>query len=224
LKCSRQKWLARNSVLPVEIITSEELDVVLANAVATLPLKSRAFYQIFAITPFQHPCIRPPFYNPENVFVVARRGRNLLLYDDVRKKFAIGVVDANGILRDWVLYDKFVKAVRGLNSTRTFYDLAAWYILIIPFVTVTIGYAILAIAYHLSLPISEQHNVGQVVILCALFVQLVCLVLGLSICCRPDQHRRKLTIWIAVLGVLTNLFLGALTLLALGFSNIGSQC
>ena len=201
-----------------------KLHGVLNQCSSTLPLNSRAFYQIFAITPFQHPCVRPPFYNPDNVFVVARRGRNLLLYDDVRKKFAIGVADANGILRDWVLYDKFVKAVCGLNSTRTFYDLAAWYILIIPFVTVTIGYAILSIADHFSLPRSEQYDVGQVVIISALFVQLVCLVLGLSICCRPDQHRRKLTVWIAVLGVLTNLGLGALTLVALGFNNIGSQC
>jgi hypothetical protein len=114
--------------------------------------------------------------------------------------------------------------VVALKSERSFYDKAAWFTLITPFAAIAMAWVLLMPSASSSISRSEQDNFSQGVLLCALVVQFISFILGLSICYRINQHRRKLTIWIATLGVLTSLGLGALTLIGLGLSNLGSGC
>jgi hypothetical protein len=41
---------------------------------------------------------------PEPIYCVARIGLRVLIYDDVEEEFGIGVLDADGLLRQWGTY------------------------------------------------------------------------------------------------------------------------
>lgn len=58
------------------------------------------------------PCFRSEQYGIERVFVVARSGARLLIFDDVEDEFAIGVADQDGILRNWGLCGDLIDALR----------------------------------------------------------------------------------------------------------------
>ncbi len=107
------------------------------------------------------------------------------------------------------------------DSEMSFYDKAAWYVFLAPFAIVAIGYASIYVVEHLSISRLADDHAEWAIIAGALILQFISFILALSICCRFQQHRRKFTIWIAVLGVLASCCLGFLTLAALAMNRMG---
>jgi len=95
-------------------ISRAELENRLNSEIASLPVDLRSAYQEYATAIAEQPCFRSEQYGPERVFVVARSGIRLLIFDDVEDEYAIGVADDDGVLRDWGLYGDFVDALRAL--------------------------------------------------------------------------------------------------------------
>lgn len=91
-----------------------QFDEILAEEVTGLPPDARKIYEDNAISVAEHACDRGEQYGIEHVFVVARAGPRLLLFDDVEDEFAIGEPDNDGVLRDWGLYGELVFALRNL--------------------------------------------------------------------------------------------------------------
>jgi|GEM_PF-3941000 hypothetical protein len=110
------------------------------------------------------------------------------------------------------------------GSRMSFYDKAAWYIVATPFLIVAIAYAALFVVDHRSLSRLEVDHADAIILVWALFLQFLSFILGFSICCRIRQHRRKLTIWLALIGVLASFGFGAFTLFALALSGMDSGC
>ena len=87
---------------------------VLKQEVTQLTPEALKIYEAYASGIVEQPCYRSGQYGIERVFVVARHGERLLLFDDVEDEFAVGVPDSDGVLRDWGLYGPLLVAVRGL--------------------------------------------------------------------------------------------------------------
>jgi hypothetical protein len=81
-----------------------------------LPPEALKIYEAYARGIVEQPCYRSGQYGIERVFVVARHGARVLLFDDVEDKFAVGVSDSDGVLREWGLYGPLLVAVRGLTE------------------------------------------------------------------------------------------------------------
>lgn len=96
-------------------ISRPRIDKILAEEVASLPTDARKTYDDHTIGVVEQPCYRSEQYGIEHVFVVARLGPRLLLFDDVEDEFAIGVPDIDGVLRSWVLCGELVFALRKLS-------------------------------------------------------------------------------------------------------------
>jgi hypothetical protein len=82
--------------------------------IAGLPGDLLKIYREHATAIAEQPCFRSPQYGAERVFVVARSGTRLLIFDDVEDEFAIGVTDEDGVLKDWGLYGDLIDALRAL--------------------------------------------------------------------------------------------------------------
>lgn len=112
------------------------------------------------------------------------------------------------------------------DSRKSMVDKVAWFVLLIPPASVVVAYIALTIAGHLQLKGREQDDVETIIIISALFAQSVNLVIGLLtgllICL--GSHTRKLTIWIALAGVLATLVFGALTFFAYLLTGLGKNC
>lgn len=110
------------------------------------------------------------------------------------------------------------------DSSMSFYDKAAWYLLAALFVTIGLGWMVLLALHRSSLSLLEMENIERAVIASALFFEFVCFILGLSIYCRPKMHKRKVTVWLSLASILASCGLGFLTLVILTFSNMGHGC
>ena len=97
-------------------LSRPRFEKILTEEVASLPPDARNIYEGNAIGVVEQPCYRSEQYGIEHVFVVARAGARLLLFDDVEDEFAIGVPDTDGVLRNWGLYGELVFALRNLSS------------------------------------------------------------------------------------------------------------
>ena len=64
------------------------------------------------ITIAEQPCLRSEQYGTERVFVVARSGSQLIIFDDVEDEFAVGAPSEDGILREWKLCGDLMDALR----------------------------------------------------------------------------------------------------------------
>jgi hypothetical protein len=61
-------------------------------------------------------CIRSEGYEPEQVYVVAREGNEVILFDDVEEEFGIGGIGQDGVLKEWNIYaglDSCIKCFPG---------------------------------------------------------------------------------------------------------------
>jgi hypothetical protein len=96
-------------------LSRPRFDEILEQEVASLPPDARKVYDDNAIGVVEQPCYRGEQHGIEHVFVIARAGSRLLLFDDVEDEFAIGVPDADGVLRDWGLFGELVFALRNLS-------------------------------------------------------------------------------------------------------------
>ena len=101
------------------------------------------------------------------------------------------------------------------NSAMSFYDKAAWYAFIAPFATVGLGCLINWVADELPITRAANHDADSLTTAVTLFILFICFVFALSIGCRFRQHRRKLTLWLAVLAVMASIGLGVLTAIVL---------
>jgi len=90
------------------------LEDVLKREVTQLPPEALKTYEAHAIGIVEQPCYRSEEYGLERVFVVARRGARVLLFDDVEDEFALGMPDSDGVLRDWSLCGPLRVAIRAL--------------------------------------------------------------------------------------------------------------
>lgn len=96
-------------------LSRPRFEEILAEEVASLPPDARKIYEGNAIGVVEQSCYRSEQYGIEHVFVVARAGARLLLFDDVEDEFAIGVPDSDGVLKNWALYGELVFALRNLS-------------------------------------------------------------------------------------------------------------
>jgi hypothetical protein len=87
---------------------------VLKQEVMQLPPEALKIYEAHASGIVEQPCYRSEQYGIERVFVVARHGVRVLLFDDVEDGFAVGVPDSDGVLRNWGQDGPLLVAVRGL--------------------------------------------------------------------------------------------------------------
>lgn len=95
-----------------EPISRPELENRLKTEVAALPADVLNIYKQHAITIAEQPCFRSEQYGTERVFVVARSGSQLLIFDDVEDEFAVGSPSDDGVLRQWGLCGDLIDALR----------------------------------------------------------------------------------------------------------------
>ena len=104
---SKEKW---------NPLSRTRFDEILAAEVASLPQDALKTYESHRIDVVKQTCHRSEQYGIEHVFVVARAGVRLLLFDDAEDEFAVGEVDTDGVLRKWDLYSELVFALRNLTG------------------------------------------------------------------------------------------------------------
>ena len=93
-------------------ISRSELENRFKTEVAALPADVLNIYKQNAITIAEQPCFRSEQYGTERVFVVARSGSQLLIFDDVEDEFAVGAPSDDGVLREWGLCGDLIDALR----------------------------------------------------------------------------------------------------------------
>jgi hypothetical protein len=86
----------------------------LKEEIAQLPPEALRIYQACASGVVEQPCYRSEHYGIERVFVIARDGDRVLIFDDVEAEFAVGIPDKDGVLRDWELHGPLKVAVKSL--------------------------------------------------------------------------------------------------------------
>lgn len=82
-------------------ISRERFENILRDEVAGLPSDALRMYQASVIPIAEYPCFRTEQYGNESVFVVARSGEQVILFDDVEDEFGIGRPNDEGVLREW---------------------------------------------------------------------------------------------------------------------------
>lgn len=95
-------------------VTREKLAEILRDEVYSLTPEAKTLYEYFKQPLSEFPCFRDSSYGGERVFVVARAGKALLIFDDVEEDFALGIPDVDGVLRSWNSYGPLVAAVLAL--------------------------------------------------------------------------------------------------------------
>jgi len=93
-------------------ISRTEFENRLNAEVAALPADFVNIYREHATAITEQPCFRSEQFGRERVFLVARSGKRMLVFDDVEDEFAIGTAGEDGVLRDWGLYGDLVDALR----------------------------------------------------------------------------------------------------------------
>ena len=106
------------------------------------------------------------------------------------------------------------------NSTVSFYDKAAWYVLVIPFVTVTLGYA----SINLISSARMSQSLDDVIFIGALLIELINFIFAVIIVFKFDQHKKSYTPIVALLAAIISGGAGVLTFIANGLSGMGRGC
>src|SRR5262245_45980286 len=91
----------RESPMVRRRLTLEDLGTLLATENGDLEPTLKAQLSPFRCNPSRIPCVRAGVLDPDSMWVVARAGEHVLLYDSVEEEFGAGVVDRDGVLRDW---------------------------------------------------------------------------------------------------------------------------
>lgn len=95
-------------------ITREMLDVLLSVCLNAMGERSIALFQQYHVEPYLISCIRTPEIGQEMVYVVARFGEKVLIFDDVEDEFGIGIISQNELLENWRLYGTLEAALNML--------------------------------------------------------------------------------------------------------------
>ena len=108
------------------------------------------------------------------------------------------------------------------NPGMSSYDKASWYVFFAPVAALAVGIAIFSTADHFfAHSQTASITLGKIAMACEGVAQLVIFVFSITVCCKLRQHRRRLTIWLAGLGLLASLAFGTLTLLVLSLTSVG---
>src|SRR5262249_35722927 len=91
------------------------LSEILQDEIYALTPEAQSLYEQFKQPFSEFRCLRSSSYGIEQVFIVARAGKGLLFFDDVEEEFAVGIPDADGILRSWNCYSPLAAAVLALS-------------------------------------------------------------------------------------------------------------
>lgn len=82
-------------------LTLQDLGTLLATEDGNLEPTLKSQLSPFRCNPSRIPCVRAGVLDSDSMWVVARAGARVLLYDSVEEEFGAGVVDRDGVLRDW---------------------------------------------------------------------------------------------------------------------------
>lgn len=82
-------------------LTLHSLGTLLADQDRELEPTLKSKLSPFRCNPSIVPCVRAGQPDRDSMWVVARAGERVLLYDSVEEEFGTGVVDRDGVLRDW---------------------------------------------------------------------------------------------------------------------------
>jgi hypothetical protein len=55
----------------------------------------------YKVSPSTITCKRTKDYGNENIYIVARYNNEVILYDDVEEEIGMGIIDPDGLLREW---------------------------------------------------------------------------------------------------------------------------
>lgn len=85
-----------------------EMQALLAAQLQQLDSETRPVWDRFGVGELEQVrCVRAvsagAIAEPESLFVVARAGGQIVVFDDVEDEFGIGVVESDGVLRQWAL-------------------------------------------------------------------------------------------------------------------------
>jgi hypothetical protein len=83
--------------------------------VEELSPEGRGLYETYSVPAFSQPAVRTNSVAIENVFVVARRGTQLLFYDDIEEEFGVDSLSGDGRLTLTGTIGPLVAALRFLN-------------------------------------------------------------------------------------------------------------
>jgi hypothetical protein len=86
-------------------ISETDLQYLMANELGRLNDAQFQHWERYGLKPEHVQCERraqgnkPPVLDP--IYVIARAGNEVLVYDDVDEEFGTGTLDADGVLRQW---------------------------------------------------------------------------------------------------------------------------
>jgi hypothetical protein len=83
---------------------SEQFDTLLQKELKQLAPDMLKTYEAHATSVSELPCYRSDEYGFERLFVFARDGNRVLVFDDVEDQLAVGELDADGVLRNRGMY------------------------------------------------------------------------------------------------------------------------
>ena len=92
-------------------ISRVDLDALIAQQLQECPLELRTVFEKHRVEPFRAPLDRNG--RLESVFVVARRGAEVMYYEDVEEGFNFSPISAEGkVLEHWCNQDELKSAIR----------------------------------------------------------------------------------------------------------------
>jgi hypothetical protein len=91
---------------------------ILQEEVDELDPEGRALYETYSVPVFSQPAFRPDAADIENVFVVARRGSQLLFYNEIEEEFGVDLLSGDGRLGLTGTFGPLVAALRFLDRPK----------------------------------------------------------------------------------------------------------
>lgn len=95
-------------------ITKVKFVALLKKEESALNTFSNEKYQKYKKKPGKRKCFRFVDVDDDMVYVVAKMRNRVVLYDDAEQEFAIGTIEKNGIITEWVLYGSLKSAIMNL--------------------------------------------------------------------------------------------------------------
>ena len=108
-------------------------------------------------------------------------------------------------------------------SGKSFFDIAAWLSLIIPFVLTAVTFGLILLANHAN-PKSLSPNFVSGVLGCEFLIAVSSIILGVASVLGIKRHKRRISLWIALAGILVSGIASYAAFILLALSGMGSNC
>jgi hypothetical protein len=109
------------------------------------------------------------------------------------------------------------------GSRKSFFDIAGWLSLIIPFVLTAITFGFILLADHAN-PKSLSPNFISGVLGCEFLIAVGSIILGAVSVLGVKRHKRRISLWIALAGILVSGIASYAAFILLALSGMGSNC